>query len=320
MRCAYPVTQRKTVSGTEFRYERKCGQCLACRITRRQEWTFRILAEAKCWPWVYFLTLTLSDASLLERSGKQYVWDLTEEDFSVEKTDVQAFFKRFRYHLGHKIRYFAVGEYGDDKHRPHYHAVVFSPQEIGIEIRKKPGKSGENYWHSAAVAKSWFADSLHELPFVGTREGMARVAAYVAGYVVKKITNMKSIEAVYPGRKPEFSLASRNPGIGALFMPELAKSMLKLKLSPEDVLREESDTRPVYMARLDGKLWPLDRTMRRHLADAFGGEFKYPLEAARSADALLRARMADVRGAERARATEARLEAQERGSRGRRVF
>lgn len=87
-----------------------CGKCLACRIDQRNMWTWRILAELVDSDGV-FLTLTIDDDHLVGPSLK--------------KASVQRFIKRLRKRLGgRKIKYFAVGEYGSDNLRPHYHLIL----------------------------------------------------------------------------------------------------------------------------------------------------------------------------------------------------
>jgi len=48
---------------------------------------------------------------------------------TLKKTDIQKFFKRLRKCHGKKhksIKYYAVGEYGGQTLRPHYHIVIFN--------------------------------------------------------------------------------------------------------------------------------------------------------------------------------------------------
>ncbi len=46
---------------------------------------------------------------------------------SLRKKDVQDFMKRLRYYSGvNDIKYFAVGEYGSKRWRPHYHIILYN--------------------------------------------------------------------------------------------------------------------------------------------------------------------------------------------------
>ena len=58
-----------------------------------------------------FLTLTIADEFMYGES--------------VYKSSVQKFLKRLRKRLGCKLRYVAVGEYGGESGRPHYHLIVY---------------------------------------------------------------------------------------------------------------------------------------------------------------------------------------------------
>ena len=61
-----------------------------------------------------FITLTYDDENI--------PWD-----GSLNKQHFQAFMKRLRWHNKEKkIRYFHVGEYGEQLSRPHYHALIFN--------------------------------------------------------------------------------------------------------------------------------------------------------------------------------------------------
>lgn len=112
MVCVSPIK----VSGVEL----PCGKCLGCRIQRCKEWTERGLHELDSHHESTFVTLTYSD-------------DYLPTDGNLRKTHLSLFFKRIREVLRkdkRTLRYFACGEYGETKGRPHYHAIVFG---IGID-------------------------------------------------------------------------------------------------------------------------------------------------------------------------------------------
>ena len=127
-------------------------------------------------------------------------------DMSLHKSHLQKFFKRLRKHYADKrIRYFAVGEYGDRTNRPHYHAIVFG---LRPDDRKQlSGTEKNKLYESAEINRIWghgFA------PFGSVTFDSA---GYCARYAIKKITGDKS-EAHYQGRTPEYATMSRRPGIG----------------------------------------------------------------------------------------------------------
>lgn len=287
MLCRGEITGWKNVKGNRVRYSYRCGMCLACRITKRQEWTFRLMMEQRVSPFTYFATLTYSDEWL-------------PEDNSVSKDEFQRFMKRFRQIRDGGIRYFAVGEYGDRRGRPHYHAVIFSDREIPIYRKEKPRRSSrapiEYYWHSDDLQRAWYPDSLAELPFLGTAEDCTKVSRYVAGYTVKKLTNEKAIEGVFPGREPEFALMSRKPGIGLHVAKDIARLLKGLEMSPSSAFFGLQKTQDVHMIRWRNKLWPLDRTLRLAILKEFGGDGRSALEKALAED--IRVKYQEPRGVE----------------------
>ena len=90
-----------------------CGKCVNCKLNYAKMWSIRIMHELKDWDSACFLTLTYDEEHL-------------PKDGSLDKQDLQKFFKRLRFNLGgRKIKYFACGEYGEQYGRPHYHIIVF---------------------------------------------------------------------------------------------------------------------------------------------------------------------------------------------------
>lgn len=184
-----------------------CGQCLPCRINKRRVWTLRLMLEAYFYEKMSFVTLTYSDDNLRYNADGLSVLD---------KRDCQLWLKRLRKHFDRTgIRYYLAGEYGSRTHRPHYHVILFgvSPDELDPQWVSFDGKSGGVQGISrrtTPLSTTWKLGLVH----VGTvtRDSIQ----YVAGYVTKKFTK-KGDSLV-----PEFTLQSRNPGIGAQALLELS--------------------------------------------------------------------------------------------------
>jgi len=107
-----------------------CGQCAACRIQRRKEWSLRLWHERSYWDRSVFVTLTYAEDHLpLCKKGipEGYTGTLVKED-------LQKFFKRLRRVVRKPIKYYACGEYGDSTQRPHYHALIFG---LGMSERER---------------------------------------------------------------------------------------------------------------------------------------------------------------------------------------
>ena len=96
MKCIYPVEKTRVSKGTRILYSHRCGQCMPCRVTRKQEWTLRIMLEAKLHENNSFLTLTYDD-------------DNRPSNYSLSKEHLQKFHKRLRKNSRIKYRHYSVG-------------------------------------------------------------------------------------------------------------------------------------------------------------------------------------------------------------------
>lgn len=95
----------------------RCGKCEGCLKTNINNWAFRLEQEARRSQFVHFVTLTYTP---------EFV-PLTPTLLpTLDKVDVQKWFKRLRKLTGKGVKYFIVGEYGSKSYRPHYHAIIFN--------------------------------------------------------------------------------------------------------------------------------------------------------------------------------------------------
>lgn len=107
-----------------------CGHCIECLRQWSQDWRFRLEQERKHSDTCLYLTLTFRPECIPVRFNDE----VGEWQSYVSKRDVQLFLKRVRKHcpaLKDNLRYFAVGEYGGDFNRAHYHLVLFIGHNIG---------------------------------------------------------------------------------------------------------------------------------------------------------------------------------------------
>lgn len=136
---------------------------------------------------------------------------------SLVKRDHQLFFKRLRKHLApRKVSYFLCGEYGEKEFRPHYHAIIFGWWPKDCVPWKKNG-AGDQLYTSAVLERLW------GLGFCTVGGVTFESAAYVAGYVLKKVTGEQA-EHYYTWLDPatgelvpiehERAFMSRRPAIG----------------------------------------------------------------------------------------------------------
>lgn len=229
-----------------------CTVCSPCRINRRRIWTHRIILEAKEHKENAFVTLT-------------YKPDKVPEDGSVDSIVLQKWIKRLRRLYEPKtFRFFAVGEYGEENRRPHYHAALFG---------FPPCHRGRTFVNSitsvccpvcALVEKSW-RDPITKEPLGWSYVGQLQPesAAYIAGYVTKKFLQVQNTMGV---RAP-FARMSTGPGIGGGAMDDMASSLLLANYEWPDV------PEAIHQGN---KLMPLGRYLRRRLRKRIGRDEKTP--------------------------------------------
>lgn len=165
--------------GTNPELELPCGRCLDCKLRKVSDWATRLAHEASLHTEACFLTLTFSDDGLALRELQHgtHPFDLDVEDW-------QRFAKRLRKELKKQgygpIRFFQVGEYGDQELRPHHHAIIFGNEfRDGGESWKD--EQGHPVWTSQIIEKAW-GYGIHTV-----QEATPETMNYVAKYVQKKL-------------------------------------------------------------------------------------------------------------------------------------
>nr|AOV86340.1 putative replication protein VP4 [uncultured virus] len=173
---------------------------------------------------------------------------------SVSPQALSSFVKRHRA-SGYKFRYFGVGEYGENTMRPHYHLAMFGHSNCLRGITRVSRSQPVCCPVCESIKKSWGQGQI----MLGTLEPQSM--AYVAGYVVKKMT--RDDDPRLEGRLPEFARMSLRPGIGLGMMHELASTLLEHKLDEKMI--------DVPLALQHGnKKFPLGRYLRRKLRTFVG--------------------------------------------------
>ena len=188
------------LDGSEI--EIACGQCVGCRLERSRQWAVRCVHEAQLHEANCFITLTYSPEHL-------------PSNFSLDKSHFQKFMKRLRKRVG-RVRFFHCGEYGETNFRPHYHACLF-----GYDFPDK------QLWTERDGVKLYVSPMLNEIWGMGhctVGDVTFESAAYVARYIVKKVTGERASEHYQVVEQetgevhtvePEYTTMSRRPGIGA---------------------------------------------------------------------------------------------------------
>lgn len=179
--CASPIYVKDKLGRIK---ETGCGKCEDCLRKKRNDWVQRLISEWRYSKCTKFVTLTYDDAHLPIES--------VDEDryrFTTNKRDVQLFLKRFR--KLHQVRYFLVSEFGDNTHRPHYHALFFFDEFL---------KDDEV---NLLIQSSWDAGWITDVSDLMSVNGIR----YVCKYLYKQQDDDKT-----------FMLCSRNPAIGMAYV------------------------------------------------------------------------------------------------------
>ena len=215
-------TQKYSEAYPDFRMQVPCGQCMGCRISKTSAWATRIMHEAQTHPYNSFITLTYNDENLPKKGD--YLKTVkskkisVQTDNSLEVVHLQQFIKKLRkYCAPSKLRYYACGEYGNEKPkdwyihnygrpfgRPHFHCIIFNywPEDLTLMETTNYG----NLYTSEKLTKIW------NKGFTTVGSCTFESAAYTAAYVTKKITG--DLAATHYGKcTPEFGVMSRKPGI-----------------------------------------------------------------------------------------------------------
>lgn len=169
-----------------------CGKCPECIKARVNAWLFRFgnELERSCNP--LFVTLTY-DAEHIPYANVEYDYANMEAELynpTLKKKDFQTFMKLLRYYhkeTGNdkKLKYYACGEYGARRGRPHYHMVLL------------------NLANADLIRKAWKGGRVDIKPM---KDGALR---YVLKYMAKsKVTN--------EDKQKEFALVSQ--GIGTNYL------------------------------------------------------------------------------------------------------
>lgn len=159
MRCLCPIPVRSKTGKLSYV---PCGRCYACLTNERSNWIFRLKQEFKDCKSAYFITLTYDDEHL---PFTDFFDDSSEP--TLRKSDVKRFLHDFRNTLDYPVRYFLVGEYGENFERPHYHLALFDFQ-------------GDNIKLSEHIEKYWPYGGHHILYLSGALIG------YITKYMLKK--------------------------------------------------------------------------------------------------------------------------------------
>lgn len=222
MRCSDPRTvgfhsDGKTLCWSQSKaskefatFQLPCGQCLECRLEYGRQWAIRCVHEAEMHPQNSFITLTYAEENL--KSDKLVYTDFQTFSKNLRTMIFTDFLNRLfpnsdqktQRHLWRtlskerqkelydpfKISIFVTGEYGDEKKRPHWHALIFN-WEPGDQKYKRSNDREDKIYTSETLSKLW----PHGTSEVGAVTFHS--AGYCARYAAKKLIHGKDGEHEY---------------------------------------------------------------------------------------------------------------------------
>lgn len=183
-RCITPFYKKEQIKGEHIPFP--CGKCPPCRKRRTSGWSFRLVKEGERSKSALFITLTYDT---------EYVPITPNGYMTLDLKDLQKFFKRLRKLSDEKLKYYAVGEYGSTKKRPHYHIILFNA-------------------HPDHIKRAWALNNND----IGTHH-IGNVSSASIGYTLKYMSKKSQIpQHQNDDRKKEFSVMSK--GLGSNYLTQ----------------------------------------------------------------------------------------------------
>lgn len=243
-----------------------CSQCLTCRINHRRVWSSRLLWERDSHTDAAFVTLTYRDEEVKDVSSAD--WNASRPVLgTVDPKDVQDWLKRIRKAVyPRQLRYFLVGEYGDETQRPHYHIALFGFPQC------KNGRTLHRVKTCCSVCS--LVEGTWGKGRIDVGELNKDSCQYIAGYVTKKWTQENQwTKQKLKGRHPEFARMSLKPGIGASAIRKLVSSTVRNRRKGKYLLW--STDAPAALQK-GGSTLPLGRYLRKTWRESLGRDPKTP--------------------------------------------
>lgn len=182
-----------------------------------------------------------------------------DEAFSLKPGDLQNFMKALRKIIAPmRVRFYAVGEYGDENEHAHFHLALFGFPSCH---RKRTRGLACNCPACSVLRRAW------QKGFILNGDLEIASARYIARYVVKKMTHRQ--DPRLNNRHPEFARMSLRPGIGHGVLEKIAAVITRYNL-----LTPEGDV-PVTL-RHGAQEYPLGRYLRKQLRKKIGLNEKAP--------------------------------------------
>lgn len=198
MTCLHPGTNPR--NGKKF----PCGQCLPCRMNKRNSWNLRLQWEAAGHLSTLFIGLTYADEHVpLTRKGNP---TLDPEHF-------RYWLRMLRRCHKNPIRYYALGEYGTEESRPHYHVHLFGDYPLPYpNCVYSQEQDGIQCMHRCSV--DCFVKHIRRLWYYGHATAYPCTPADLAYTTLHHVVGH---EPPWPDSHRVFTSMSTHPGIGDNF-------------------------------------------------------------------------------------------------------
>ena len=196
-----------------------CRKCWLCIETKVDDWVGRCIAESHTAAATRSITLTYGrdehgNADHMRAAVLTY-------------SDVQKYIKLLRRH-GYPCRYLAVGEYGTEKGRAHWHLILFFQNEVPKHILAPPSEEREDDSEFRFMERHW----PHGWSF--WEECSAASIRYVCKYINKGMGDAE--------RQGHVAL-SKKPPLGHQYFQDLAQRYVNQGVAPLEPYYWFSDVR-----------------------------------------------------------------------------
>lgn len=195
IRIKNPTKYLNLHSGQQYYIYVNCGHCEECTRQKQIEWTLRTYYQAlntiQKNGYYYFDTLTYNNNSIPRLT--KYI-EINKNWQCFDYKDIRNFYETLRQYYKVKdtdIKYFITSEYGELRHRPHYHIILF------IENKNiKPLDLSRN------VAKAWTKGRTDGIPYKSKKYVLEHnvinninldTIRYVSKYITKSQTFMQIV-------------------------------------------------------------------------------------------------------------------------------
>lgn len=196
----YVKTRTKNSNGVKFCYV-PCGKCADCRKKMQQAWMFRMNSEflyLKSQGWkVAFCTLTYSEDKLPHVPSECFVDETQYREIACfSRSHVREWIDSIRHYCkrhyrmvnGQNIRYFIASEYGEESHRPHYHAIIAWPPVCDYATMHS---LCTHYWnHGMMFPQNYLGDGTKCMSFEVVGDA-TKVLSYCSKYVCKDLAYLE---------------------------------------------------------------------------------------------------------------------------------